>query len=411
VNSRRALAPARQIWHKADDRRQESLVPGATPTPAELLARLVAFDTASARSNLPLIAFVEDYLGSHGVAARRLPSEDGSKASLFATIGPSGTGGIGLSGHTDVVPVEGQTWSSDPFTVVERSGRLYGRGTCDMKGFLACVLAAVPMFAARRLAEPVHLVFSYDEEVGCTGVRPLIAELGRSLPKPRLVIVGEPTSMQPVDAHKGIHAFETRVTGREAHSSMTHLGVNAIVCAAQMIVELDRIAADMRSRRDGPRFEPPWTTVHVGRIEGGVQRNIVPRHCAFVWEFRRVPATDPEKIPRRLDAFARERLLPAMRAVAPDADIVTRETNQVPALEEGTGSGALSLALALAGRNEAGAVSYGTEAGLFALAGCPAVVCGPGDIAQAHAADEFIDAAQLDACMHFLGRLADRLAA
>lgn len=383
---------------------------GTAPSPKAILSRLVGFDTTSAKSNLPLIDYVESYLRDQGVAATRLPNADGSKASLFATIGPAGPGGIALSGHTDAVPIQGQDWTSDPFTLTAREGRLYGRGACDMKGFLACVLAAVPGFRAKALTTPIHLVFSYDEEVGCTGVRPLIGELGKSLPKPRLVIVGEPTAMQVVDAHKGIHAFETRVSGREAHSSMTHLGVNAIAVAAELIAGLTRVGEEMRARGDGPRFAPPYTTVHVGCIEGGVQRNIVPKHCSFVWEFRSVPATDPAEVPARLAAQA-EALLPAMRAIAPGAAIETRAVSHVPALDPSTGTDAVTLALTIAGQNEIGAVSYGTEAGLFAIAGCPAAICGPGDIAQAHATDEFVAESQLDRCMRFLDRLADHAAA
>ncbi len=379
-------------------------------SPKDLLARLVGFDTTSAKSNLHLIAFVEAYLGEHGIASERVPNEDGTKSSLFATIGPKDGGGIGLSGHTDVVPVEGQNWHTDPFTLTGRDGRLYGRGACDMKAFVACMLAIVPTLMARPLKTPVHLIFSYDEEVGCTGVRPLIAELGRSLPKPRAVIVGEPTSMQVVDAHKGIHGFRTEVTGREAHSSMPQLGVNAVSYAAELVVELTRLANEMRTRKDGPRFTPPFTTVHAGPIHGGVVRNIVPRHCTLLWEFRAVPATDPAEITQRFDAFAQS-LLPAMRAVAPETGIETIATSQVPALLADGGSDAISLALKLAGQNATGAVSYGTEAGLFANAGCPAVVCGPGDIAQAHSADEFVAEEQLAICMRFLERLAEDVSA
>jgi acetylornithine deacetylase len=376
------------------------------PSAKEILERLVAFDTTSAKSNLPLVAFVETYLRERGVASTRVTSGDGEKASLFATIGPAEAGGIALSGHTDTVPVEGQSWSTQPFALTRKNGRLYGRGACDMKGFLACALASVPVFQERPLATPIHLAFSYDEEVGCTGVRPMIAEFGISLPRPRAVVVGEPTCMSVVDAHKGIHAFRTRVCGREAHSSMPHLGVNAIAVAAELIATLNRFGEEMRERADGPRFTPPYTSVHVGRVDGGVQRNIVPKHCSFEWEFRNVPATDIAELPRRFAAVAEEHL-PAMRKVAPDAAIDTRPASHVPSLDAGGESEAVSLALTLAGANATAAVSYGTEAGLFARAGCPAAVCGPGDIAQAHAPDEFIAEEQLDACMRFLARLAE----
>ncbi len=378
---------------------------------ADLLAALIAFDTTSAKSNLPLIAFVEEYLKGHGIASVLVPSPDGEKADLFATIGPKGDGGIGLSGHSDCVPVEGQRWTSDPFTLTERDGRLYGRGTCDMKGFIACVLASVPLFKSRALNEPIHIVISYDEEVGCTGVRPLIARLGRDLPRPRAIVVGEPTSMQVIDAHKRIDAYRTRVEGREAHSSLPGIGVNAISAAAALIAELDSIGADIAARQNDERFEPPFSTVSVGTIKGGTATNIVPKTCEFRWQVRSLPDAPPEEVPDALDAFAGSALLPIMREVAGDAAIETLNEGSVPAFVAAADSDAVALALALTGAAHTHAVSYATEAGLFEQAGCPAVICGPGDIAQAHAADEYVSLTQLDACMAFLEGLADRLSA
>ena len=379
----------------------------ADVSPKALLAKLVGFDTTSSKSNLPLIAFVEQYLAEHGVASERLPAPDQPKASLFATIGPAGRGGIGLSGHTDVVPTEGQAWSSDPYTLTERDGRLYGRGTCDMKGFLACVLAAVPHFKARDLTIPLHLLFSYDEEIGCLGVRPMIGKLGRSLAEPETIVVGEPTSMGVVDAHKGIHAFVTEVRGHAAHTSMPHLGVNAIAVAGRIVTEIDRLAAKLRDRRDGERFTPPYTTVSVGKIAGGTALNIVPRDCRVTWHLRSVPGTDPEEVPRRLAEFVERELRPAMAEIAPQTGVETRRLGGIPGFSAAPGSPAVSLALRLSRQNDVQAVSYGTEAGLFEEAGRPTVVCGPGDIAQAHTADEFIEEAQLAECMAFLERLAD----
>ena len=375
----------------------------------DLLATLVAFDTTSAKSNIALIAFVEDYLKGHGIASTLVPSPDGAKADLFATIGPEGRGGIGLSGHSDCVPVEGQRWTSDPFTLTERDAKLYGRGTCDMKGFIACVIASVPLFMARALKEPVHIIISYDEEVGCTGVRPLIARLGSDLPRPRAVIVGEPTSMQVIDAHKRIDAYCTRVTGREAHSSLPGLGVNAISAAAALVAELDRIGADIASRQNDPRFEPPFSTVSVGTIKGGTATNIVPKSCEFRWQVRSLPDAPPAEVPRDLTAYAETALLPCMRQVAKGAAIDTENEGTVPAFVAAPGSDAVALALALTGAVGTSAVSYTTEAGLFEQAGCPAVICGPGDIAQAHAADEYVSLAQLDSCKAFLEGLAARL--
>ena len=375
----------------------------------DLLAALVGFDTTSAKSNLPLIQFVERYLRDQGIPSTRVASPDGAKADLFATIG-AGAGGIGLSGHSDCVPVEGQTWTGDPFVLTERDGNLYGRGTCDMKGFLACVLASVPLFKSRDLKEPIHIVISYDEEVGCTGVRPLIARLGRDLPRPRAVIVGEPTSMRVIDAHKRIDAYRTRVTGREAHSSMPELGVNAIAAASALIGELERIGADIATRQDDRRFEPPCSTITVGTIRGGTAPNIVPKHCEFQWQVRSLPSAKAGEVPHGLDVFTKEKLLPRMRQSGGKAAIETETQGSVPAFVAAPGSAAVALALKLTGAKEAHAVSYTTEAGLFEQAGIPSVICGPGDIAQAHAADEFVSVDQLDACTGFLARLADLLA-
>ena len=380
-------------------------------TATDLLRTLVGFDTTSAKSNLALISFVEDYLKAHGIAATRVPSPDGAKADLFATIGPKGDGGIGLSGHSDCVPVEGQRWTSDPFTLTLRDGKLYGRGSCDMKGFIACVLASVPALKARNLKEPIHIIVSYDEEVGCVGVRPLIARLGKDLPRPRAVIVGEPTSMAVIDAHKRIDAYRTRITGREAHSSMPDLGVNAIAAAAALIAELERIGDGIAARDRDERFEPPHSTVFVSTIEGGTAHNIVPKNCEFQWQVRGLPEASPDEVPRDLAAFAETKLLPQMRRVTEEAAIDTANEGSVPAFVAAPESEAVALALALTGADRTKAVSYTTEAGLFEEAGVPAVICGPGNIAHAHAADEYVAVAQLEACLAFLDDLAAKLSA
>lgn len=376
----------------------------------DLLARLVAFDTTSHKTNIPLIRFVQDYLGGHGVASQLVPTEDGSKASLFATIGPEGIPGIGLSGHTDVVPVTGQAWTSDPFTLVERNGRLYGRGACDMKGYLAAVLAMVPAFRARPLRVPLHIVFSYDEEVGCTGVRPLLAQLGRTLPTPRAVFVGEPTSMTVVDAHKGPMRWSVDIVGRAAHSSLPHQGVNAISIAARLIGELLRIEEELKQLSPQPRFDPPYNTLQVTEIEGGTASNIIPVPCWFGWEMRRLPGFEVAGVDGRIRRFAAACQL-EMQAVAPETGIAIAVTNDVPAFLAEPSAPALPLALQLAGQNATFAVSYATEAGLFQAAGAPAVVCGPGHIDQAHKPDEFLAVAELEKCLQFLDRLADWAAA
>jgi acetylornithine deacetylase len=373
----------------------------------DLLARLVAFDTTSHKSNLQIIRFVEGYLRQHGVESQLVPTPDGEKASLFATIGPKGVGGIALSGHTDVVPVDGQVWSTDPFTLMERDGKLYGRGACDMKGYLACVLAMVPDLKARNLAVPVHIAFSYDEEVGCTGVMPMVAELGKTLPRPRMVLVGEPTGMTVVDAHKGPMRWVVRLSGKAAHSSMPHLGVNAIAYAGQLLAELNRIEAEIAAAGRDERFDPPYTTLQVTQIEGGIASNIVPEACWFGWEIRRLPGFDGEGLDAHFRRFAEEHCAIPMRQVAPEAGVAIELVAEVPPFQSDAASDAVPLALKLAQQNETFAVCYATEAARFQAGGVASVVCGPGDIAQAHTPDEFIAVAELEKCLAFLARLAD----
>ena len=373
----------------------------------EILGKLVAFDTVSEKSNLELADWVQRYLAGHGVESRLLPSDDGIHANLFATIGPEGIGGVGLSGHMDVVPVTGQPWDTDPFCMTERDGRLYGRGTCDMKGFVACVLAMVPEFKARALQTPLHVVLSYDEEVGCTGVKPMIATFGDKLPKPRIVIVGEPTSMTVVDAHKGGSRFLTEVTGKDAHSSKPQLGVGAIRIAAELIAELARIEARLKETQSNPRFDPPYASITVSGIEGGIAHNILPPSCTFRWGVRTLPGIDATGIAAELQAFAERELLPAMRLVSPDCAIVTKVMGILPPFSSKDGSPATSLALKLAEQNETFAVPYGTEASHFEAAGSATVVIGPGSIDQAHQPNEFVDITELEKCLGFLAKVAD----
>jgi acetylornithine deacetylase len=378
---------------------------------AHILERLVAFDTTSHKTNIPLILYVEDYLREHGVASYLVPTDDGQKASLFATIGPDHAGGIALSGHTDVVPVDGQAWDTDPFKLTVKDDRYYGRGASDMKGFLACVLAAVPRFNAKPLAKPIHIAFSYDEEIGCLGVRPMIADLGTRLPMPRVVIVGEPTEMRVVDAHKGPVRWQVEIAGRAAHSSMAHLGVNAITYAGMILGELQHIESDLKANLQDPRFEPPYPTLQVTTIEGGTASNIVPVSCRFGFEIRSMPGLDIAAVEARLNRYIERVCMPQMRTTAPEAGITVTRKNYVPPFGSSEGSEAVALALALAGQNETFAVSYATEAGLFQDAGAPSVVCGPGSIAQAHTANEWIAASELEKCLSFMDRLADWCAA
>ncbi len=381
-----------------------------SPLTRELLAQLVSFDTTSRNSNLDLITFIEDYLARHGIASTRIDHEPERKTNLLATIGPEIEGGTVLSGHTDVVPVDGQDWTSDPFILDERDDRLYGRGSADMKGFVAVALAMVPRFLEAGLKRPIHLAFSCDEEVGCLGVRPLIRHMARALPRPAAVIIGEPTSMRVVNAHKTIHTYHTEVTGLEAHSSNTHLGVNAVMVAGELVAEINRLAAEMRKRGDATgRFDPPFTTVHVGTIEGGTAKNIVPRRCGFAWEARFIPVADTDEVPARIEAKT-QALLPAMHAVSADTGIATRRTVEVPGLAPADDSPAETLALTLSRSNGTGAVSYATEGGLFPAGGLPTVVCGPGSIDQAHKPDEYVDVEQLALCEAFMQRLAKLMA-
>ncbi|HMN36872.1 MAG TPA: acetylornithine deacetylase [Hyphomicrobium sp.] len=380
---------------------------GPVYTAFELLARLVAFDTTSHKSNLAIIAFIEDYLLQHGVRSQRVVSDDGEKACLYATIGPDHVPGVALSGHTDVVPVDGQAWSSDPFTLRRHDGKIYGRGACDMKGFLACVLACVPDFKARKLKVPIHLAFSYDEEVGCLGVRPMIAEFGKRLQRPRVVIVGEPTGMKVVDAHKGPVRWQVEVSGRAAHSSMAHLGVNAITYAARLIAEIERMEAELKVTSRNERFDPPYATLQVTKLEGGTANNIIPVFCRFGFEVRALAGVDVDAIERRLRTFAQTQCIREMKRGAPEADITITRVNTVPPYAAQQSSEATALALQLTGQNTTHAVSYATEAGLFQDGGAPSIVCGPGDIAQAHTADEWLLESEIEKCMGFMARLAD----
>jgi len=373
-----------------------------------MIARLVAFDTTSANSNLALIEFVQDYLARFGARMVLDRNPAGDKANLYASLGPEGPGGIVLSGHTDVVPVAGQPWDGDPFAMAERGGRLYGRGTADMKGFIGTALAMVPQFLARPLRTPLHFALSFDEELGCQGVPSLIHRLMRDLPRPKLVIVGEPTGMKIANAHKGVYGFATTVTGLEGHSSAPDRAASAVFAAARLIGFLDQLGLDLR--RHGaldPAFDPPHTTVNVGLVRGGTAVNIVPRQCTFHWEFRPLPTADAEDIQARFDRFANEVVLAALRQRAPDAGIETRSTCVVPPLRPRAESPAETLVRHLTGLNAAGAVAFATEAGLFQEAGIPAVVCGPGSIDQAHRPNEYVEIEQIEACAAFLGRLAD----
>ncbi|SLN64391.1 acetylornithine deacetylase [Oceanibacterium hippocampi] len=380
---------------------------------AAILDRLVAFDTTSHKPNIELIEYVASYLGEHGVEARVVSGPSTGKADLLATIGPRDVAGIVLSGHTDVVPAVAEDWTDPPFRLAERDGKLFGRGTADMKGFIALVLARVPELLASDLKAPVHLAFSYDEEVGCLGVRELIPVLATLPVRPRLCIVGEPTGMSVVNGHKGKFAFRTRVRGLGCHSGLAPQGVNAVEYAAELIAHMKQMAR--RFAADGPfeeGFGVPHSTVHVGTIQGGTALNIVPDECVFDWEIRYIPAHDGAAIAEDVRSFARDSLEPRMQTVSKACGIDFDTTIDYPGLQIPADDDAVQFVQGLAGTNALGKVDFGTEAGLFQRdAGIPTVVCGPGYISDAHKPDEFIAKDQFAAGDRFLERLTARLIA
>jgi acetylornithine deacetylase len=377
------------------------------PSSIDMLRRLVAFDTTSRNSNLDLIKYIQNYFDDFGVASTLVPSTDGSKANLFASIGPEVEGGIVLSGHTDVVPVDGQPWTSNPWTLTEKAdGNLYGRGTCDMKGFIAAALAHVPAFQRARLKVPVHFAFSYDEEIGCLGAPALVEKLLGNVPQPKAVIVGEPTMMGVVNAQNAGGGINATFTGVEAHSSMTHLGVSAIHFAGDFIHWLNELQEELAQRRRADiDTVPGHTTINVGVVTGGTAGNILARECTLNWGYRTLPGDDPWEVQRRAERYVAELLLPKMRAKHPDANITLRRRSFVPALDPQENIEAAKLALQWTGGNRTYAVPYGTEAGIFRGHGISTVICGPGDIAQAHQPNEFVARSQMDACDAFVGKI------
>ncbi len=404
-----APATLTQVRPDANPVRAEELIS------LELIRKLVSFDTTSRGSNLALIDWVRAYLGKYGIASTLTFDDGGGKANLFATIpardGNATTGGIVLSGHTDVVPVDGQPWDTNPFEVVQKGDRLYGRGVTDMKSFSAVGLSFVPEFVRRGLHKPIHFALSYDEEIGCIGVRRLIADVMAKGLSPAGCIVGEPTGMQLVVAHKGKKAWRCRVRGFEAHSSLTPSGVNAVQIACEIVAWIARRARALRDAgRKDSAYDVPYTTVHVGTIHGGTALNIVPRDCAFDFEIRHLPFDDPDAFFAEVHAFA-ESFLPAMHAVAPGTHIEFDSLSTLPGFDTHEGSDITALCGAWNGTHEFGKVSFGTEASLFHLANVPTVICGPGHIAQAHQPNEWVALDQIARCESFMRRLADQVCA
>ena len=375
----------------------------------EMIGNLVGFDTTSRNSNLELIEFVKDYLEQFGIVSELVFDDGRRKANLFATIGASDLGGVVLSGHTDVVPVDGQDWDTDPYEINRKDDRLYGRGTCDMKSFIAVCLAKVPQIIDRNLETPIHFAFSYDEEIGCVGVQTLLRELECRPNKPRLCVIGEPTGMRVVRAHKGKISKRCTIHGLEAHSGLAHIGVNAVEAAAEIIAFLKKQAREFRARGPFDReFDPPYTTVHTGIVKGGTALNIVPKLCSFEAEIRHLPGDDPDLVWNQLHEFIDAEILPEMRAVYPQAGVVWEVLSAIPALSTSDDK-LIRMAQQLSGTSDVGCVSFGTEGGLFENIGIPSVVCGPGHIDQAHKPNEFIDIDQVHKCERFVDNLLDRL--
>lgn len=373
----------------------------------DILGRLVAFPTVSHDSNLPLIDWVEGYLAGHGITAHRHWNEDRQKAALFAHVGPEVSGGVVLSGHTDVVPVEGQEWTSDPWVMTERDGRLYGRGTCDMKGFVAQAIAAMVAAQRQGVARPLQLALSYDEELGCVGAPPMIAAMQLVLPKASVAVIGEPSRMKPINGHKGSIGYSVHVRGYEVHSSLLPYGVSAVMEAARLIQWLNERNAAMQSRTVTPvasSFHPPFSTLHVGIIHGGTADNITAGDCRFPVEIRAVPGDDIAALGAAFEAEA-ARVQALMQAVRPETAVHVVKDYSFPMLRPEMEGAAEDLVRRLTGQNETGVVSYGTEAGQFQDAGYSAIVCGPGDIAQAHKGDEYLEISEFEASGRFMQAL------
>jgi acetylornithine deacetylase len=385
----------------------------AKPSKASLdmIRQLVEMPTVSRDSNLDLIHWIRDHLKGMGVESTLVHDATGKKANLYATLGPQDKPGVMLSGHTDVVPIDGQEWDTDPFRIVEKDGLLYGRGTSDMKSFVALALAHAPKFLARPLQTPIHYAFTYDEEVGCLGAKRMIEGLLKDAPiKPKACIVGEPTEMQVIGQHKGKKSWRVDVRGFECHSSLTHLGANAVEAAAELIAFIKSLARKKKAEGPfDPEFAPPYTSLHTGTVHGGTALNIVPKDCSFLWEIRYLPQDDVDALYQEVVTYAREKLEPELKAVHAGCGCSFTQISGFPGLATPDSAGVVELAKTLTGANRISKVSFGTEAGLFSETGIPTIVCGPGSIEQAHKPNEFIALEQIALCEAFMDRLADRV--
>ncbi|MEP5154287.1 acetylornithine deacetylase [Planktotalea sp.] len=375
-----------------------------------ILADLIAFPTVSADSNLDMIAYLANRLEESGADVDVQTDASGRKANLFATLGPQRDGGIVLSGHSDVVPVTDQTWQSDPFILQERDNRLYGRGSCDMKGFIAACIALAPRFAQQVGERPLHFAFTYDEETGCIGAKHLVDDLKRRAIKPALTIIGEPTMMRIIEGHKGCHEYSTHFHGLEGHGSAPDLGVNAVEMAVRYVARLLELRDELKTLapHNSP-FDPPWTTINTGALNGGHVHNVIPPKASVDWEMRPVQNSDATFVKDALQHYCEQTLLPAMRAVYPDSDITTEVIGEVAGLLPTDQNEARKIVSELTGANTADVVAFGTEAGLFQELGMDVVVCGPGSIEQAHKADEYLASDQLEQCLTMLDGLGKKL--
>jgi acetylornithine deacetylase len=373
----------------------------------ELLEKLVGFASVSSDSNLELVDFVSRYLAQFGVTAKLLPSACGKKANLWANLGPVRDGGLLLSGHSDVVPVTGQPWDTPAFNLTEKNDRLYGRGSCDMKGFVASVLAAVPALLRAPLHRPVYIALTFDEEVGCFGADELVSQMGVSLPMPAMAIVGEPSLMQPITAHKGLCAYSTTITGRDVHSSLSHLGASAVRAAAQLTQYLYELNDELAAGETCPQMQmPPFSTINVGVIKGGQARNIVARQAQLMWEYRFIPGARPEWAKLQVEKYVQEKVLPRLQKTAPHASVITQELANVPSFLAEDGSPVVSLVKQLTGQTQTSRVPYGAEAGQYSAVGISTVICGPGSIEQAHQPNEYLEKSELAKCDAFLQHIA-----
>jgi len=376
----------------------------------DMLSRLIAFPSVSKDSNLELIDFIKTYLKKYNIESELVYNTNHTKANLLASIGPAKEGGVVLSGHTDVVPVVGQQWNTDPFVLTKRNEKLYGRGSCDMKGFIACVLAKVPQMVETKLNYPIHFAFSYDEEVGCLGVPSLIKLILKKTPRPNSVIVGEPTEMKVVTAHKGVTAVNVRIYGKEAHSSQTQIGLSAIMVAGKLIHFIEQMnIKSSRKNNNTSEFKPNHTTMTVNKINGGTAVNIMAGECEFIWDIRSLPNENPQDYIDDFNKFCKNSVLPEMKKISPTTDIKVETRASTPALSPQKNSNAEALCKNITGDNQSRSVSFATEAGQFQQAGLSTAICGPGSIEQAHKPNEFISVNQLSKCTDLVEKLIQRM--